>query len=215
MDTANAMKEDANSARCFTYSRLTRATGTALQSGQHAGTTGQGVTMRKPAEIRVDLDLKLIKIGGTWKPNEEERRAAWELYVELVTRVAAVPLQNGLLREALSSTYAVFDRTRGILREHGPSVAAPKPDGQYNFGYLAIAYLNFTLRPFLSKWHPALEEWEEQRPPGVSRLEHERAWTEHDALREDIALVTAQSRQFVTILGGACRIPDLLDAVPT
>lgn len=43
------------------------------------------------------------EISGTWEPDEAERRAAWELCVELITRVAVVKLgtAEGLLREAL------------------------------------------------------------------------------------------------------------------
>jgi hypothetical protein len=43
-----------------------------------------------------------------------ERRAAWSLYVELVTRIAVQPLETnqGLLLEALNSLYSLFDTTR-------------------------------------------------------------------------------------------------------
>lgn len=170
--------------------------------------------MRGPESVQVELNLKLFKMSGTWKPNDAERRAAWELYVELITRVAVVPLTNGLLREALSSNYAIFDRTRQILRTHGPAVAEAKPNGQYNLGYLAVAYLNFTLRPFLANWHPRLEDWEEQRPQGRSRLEHERIWEEATALRNDLDRVSSESRSFVSILAAACAVPELLQAVP-
>ena len=51
--------------------------------------------MRAPQSVQVELDLKVLKIAGTWEPNEVERRAAWELYVELLTRVAVVPLRQG------------------------------------------------------------------------------------------------------------------------
>jgi len=33
--------------------------------------------------VQVELDLKVSTIAGTWEPNEVERRAARELYVEL------------------------------------------------------------------------------------------------------------------------------------
>jgi len=40
--------------------------------------------------VRVELKLGVLSVPGTWRPNEEERRAAWELYVELATRIAVV-----------------------------------------------------------------------------------------------------------------------------
>src|SRR3954466_2378808 len=105
--------------------------------------------MRTPESVEVGLDLKVFSLKGTWKPSDEERAAAWELYVELITRVSVVPLQNGILREALSSFYSLFAVSREILRKYGPRIAEPKPDGQYNFGFLTVAMLNFAIRPVL------------------------------------------------------------------
>ena len=85
--------------------------------------------VRAPKSVEVGLDLRFVKITGTWEPNDAERLAAWELYVELITRVAVVPLPagEGLLREALTSLYTLFAATRDILRRHGPGIAEPKP----------------------------------------------------------------------------------------
>jgi hypothetical protein len=112
-------------------------------------------------------------------------KAAWELYVELVTRLAVVPLgtQEGLLREALSSLYSLFATTRDILRRCGPEIAEPKPDGQYGFAVLAVVMLNYGLYPLLARWHLALEDWEACRPPDRSRREHEKAWDHIGDLR--------------------------------
>jgi hypothetical protein len=60
------------------------------------------------------------------------------MYVELITRISVVELKpgEGLLREALSSLYTLFDTTRMILRKYGPSVAQPKGKDKLSFGYL-------------------------------------------------------------------------------
>lgn len=113
-------------------------------------------------------------ISGTWKPDESERQAAWELYVELVTRVAVVKLrpEEGLLREALSSLYSVFDSTRQILRKYGPAVAQPKEGGDLSFGHLSVTVLNTVLRPVLAEWHPLLLEYEATKGEDISFFEH-------------------------------------------
>ena len=108
--------------------------------------------------------------------NETQVRAAWSLYVELVTRIAVQPLtqDEGLYREALNSLYSLFATTREILKEAGPSVGA----SQKSVGGLAIAVLNKGLRPFLAKWHPRLQDWETQRLSAVSPKVHELNWSE-------------------------------------
>ena len=171
--------------------------------------------MRAPQSVQVELDLKVFKIAGTWEPNEVERRAAWELYVELLTRVAVVPLREGegLVREALSSLYSLFATTREVLRRAGPQVAEPKPAGQYNLAFLAVAMLNFAIRPVLAHWHPALEEWEATRPEGRSRREHEQAWAQIGALRGQLETTREQLTYYAALLAAACGVPDLTATV--
>ncbi|MFI8233466.1 hypothetical protein ACIGDI_32035 [Streptomyces sp. NPDC085900] len=163
------------------------------------------------------INLHVLEISGTWEPNDVERRAAWELYVELVTRVSVVPLraEEGLLREAMDSLYSLFATTRDVLRRHGPEVAEPKRNGQYNFGYLAVAMLNFGIRPLLASWHPALENWESQRPDDRSRRDHERSWPEADDLRAALQDTRRILAAYADLLASACGVPNLLEAVPS
>jgi hypothetical protein len=172
--------------------------------------------VRAPKSVEVGLDLKFFKITGTWEPNDAERLAAWELYVELITRVAVVPLPvgEGLLREALASLYTLFATTRDTLRRHGPSIAEPKPDGQYNFGYLSVAMLNAAIRPVLAHWHPLLEDWENTRPLQRSQAEHERQWPQGDQLRADLDRTRTILASYASLLAAVCGIPELSTAIP-
>ena len=172
--------------------------------------------VRAPKSVEVGLDLKFFKVAGTWEPNNAERLAAWELYVELITRVAVVPLpgEQGLLTEALTSHYTLFATTRDILRRHGPSIAEPKPEGQYNFGYLSVIMLNTVIRPLLAHWHPLLEDWERTRPPERSQVEHERQWPEAGELRAELDRTQATLASYASLLATACGIPDLSTAIP-
>ncbi|MFG2584415.1 hypothetical protein [Streptomyces malaysiensis] len=172
--------------------------------------------MRAPSSVDVKLNLKFLEVSGTWQPNDVERRAAWDLYVELTTRVTIVPIrqEEGVLREALASIYSVFASTREILKRYGPEVAEPKRSGQYNFAFLAIALLNYELRPILSKWHPELEEWEIMRAPDVSRREHEAAWDLCGELREELSVMRRTVMTYANTLGTACGVPDLSAAIP-
>jgi hypothetical protein len=140
---------------------------------------------RDPAQL-VEVSVSLpFNIGSAkWQPDPTERHAAWELYIELVTRIAVQSLDSdaGLVREALNSLYTLFGSTRDILRAAGPRVGASKQ----SVGGIAIAVLNNGLRPFLSKWHPLLLDWESKRPANVSAAEHEKGWELEPAARQQL-----------------------------
>jgi hypothetical protein len=139
----------------------------------------QSVSLRS-----VEVSLPFVK--GTWEADRDQQRAAWELYVELVTRISVEPMDNvGLLREAMNSLQSLFSETRRVLKHYGSSVAVPAAKGSLSLGSIAIQILNGVLRPFLSKWHPELQAHEALRSPGASPGEHERRWERrNEVLRE-------------------------------
>ena len=136
--------------------------------------------------------------SASWEADPTERNAAWELYVELVTRVAVQSLnpQEGLVREAMNSLYSLFGSTREILRKAGPKVGASHD----SVGGIAIAVLNNGLRPFLSKWHPLLLEWEEGKEDGVSPQAHEKAWSQETIVRSDLNSLRQGLEQYANAL---------------
>ena len=93
------------------------------------------------------LKLKLGFLEAEFTPNDTDRLAAWELYIELLTRITTQPLPatDGDEPTALASVHALFPLTREILRKHGP--------GSNEFAKLAIPVLNQIIRPFTARWH--------------------------------------------------------------
>lgn len=169
--------------------------------------------MAKLKSYRISLKLPYIGgIDGTWEPDESERKAAWEMYVELVTRISVAELRpdEGLLREALTSLYTLFSTTRGILCRYGPSVAQPKGKGRLSFGYLAIAILNTVLRPVLAKWHPSLLDYESKKDKSVSHVEHEGKWDKQDELRQTLNEIRASLIEYANILAQVAEVPSLI-----
>lgn len=136
----------------------------------------------RAAKFVVGLPFNLGQLE--FEPDEIQQKAAWELYVELSTRVTVQPPSpdEGLLRESLSSLYSIFGVTREILRKAGPSVA----QGANSFGAVAIEILNKGARPFLTKWHPLLLAYEQRRPPEVDACDHERSWERERELRKEL-----------------------------
>lgn len=169
--------------------------------------------MAKLTSVKVSLKLPYIGgIEGTWKPDKSERRAAWEMYVELITRISVVELRpdEGLLREALSSLYTLFDTTRVILRKYGPSIAQPKGKNNLSFGYLAVVILNAVLRPVLAKWHPLLLDYESIKESSISPLEHEKQWGKYEELRQVLNDVRNELIEYANLLAQVAKIPSLI-----
>jgi len=169
--------------------------------------------MAKLTSVKVNLNLPYIGgVEGTWEPDESERKAAWEMYVELVTRISVAELrpEEGLLREALSSLYTLFDTTRKILRKYGPSIAHPKGKDNLSFGYLAVAILNVVLRPVLAKWHPLLLDYENTKEGSVSSVEHEQKWDKNEELRKVLNNVRDVLIQYANLLAQVADVPSLI-----
>lgn len=93
------------------------------------------------------LKLKFGFLEGNFEPLDPDRAAAWELYIELLTRVTTQSLasEDGDEKAALDSIYAIYPLTREILKRHG--------SGSMEFAKLAIPVLNQIIRPFTAKWH--------------------------------------------------------------
>ncbi|MFN7927039.1 MAG: hypothetical protein U0Y68_03685 [Blastocatellia bacterium] len=152
---------------------------------------------------KVSLSLPFGIGSAEWEVNTVERKAAWELYIELVTRIAVQSLdtEQGLVREAMNSLYTLFGSTRDILRKAGPDIGI----ANNSVGGIAIAVLNNGLRPFLAKWHPWLQSYEAKREPKVSPQEHEKKWKHEKEVREELETLrrdlTAYAEALATIAG--------------
>ena len=150
---------------------------------------------KDPAKLtKVSVSLPFGIGSAAWEADPTERRAAWSLYVELVTRIAvqSVEVDQGIIREAINSLHSLFGTTREILKEAGPDVGASRE----SVGGIAITVLNKGLRPFLSKWHPLLQAWEAKRPINISPKEHEQNWSEEPKLRNELAKLRRGASHF-------------------
>lgn len=97
-------------------------------------------------------DMTSLKISAPflemeWNPAEPDKDAAWELYIELLTRITTQPLseKDGDEETALQSVYSLFGLTRSIIKSHGRDCK--------EFTKIAIVVLNQIIRPFTAKWH--------------------------------------------------------------
>ena len=98
------------------------------------------------------LKIKTPFLEADWDPKDEDKDAAWELYIELLTRIATQPLptEHGDEAIALESIHKLFGLTREIIKKHGRKCI--------EFTKIAIVVLNQKIRPFTAKWYKILLE---------------------------------------------------------
>lgn len=93
------------------------------------------------------LKIKYPFLEMEWNPAETDKVAAWELYVELLTRITtqALAVDDGDEKTALDSVYSLFPTTRSIIKQNGRDCI--------EFTKIAVVVLNQKVRPFTAKWH--------------------------------------------------------------
>lgn len=93
------------------------------------------------------LKIKTPVLEIEWSPQEADKNAAWDMYIELLTRITTQPLpkEDGIEKAALESIYIIFKITREIIKKHGRDCEG--------FARIAIVILNQVIRPFTAKWH--------------------------------------------------------------
>lgn len=93
------------------------------------------------------LKIKTPFLDMEWKPQDEDKNAAWDLYIELLTRITTQPLlkEEGDELTALESIHSLFPITREVIKNNGRHCI--------EFTKIAIVVLNQIIRPFTAKWH--------------------------------------------------------------
>ena len=96
---------------------------------------------------KISLNVMGVGLALDVDFSDEDQDAAWELYIEMLTRIVTQPLpsEDGDEQTALDSVYSLFPTTREILRRRGR--------GTIQFSKVAIPVLNQVVRPFTAEWH--------------------------------------------------------------
>ena len=144
------------------------------------------------------FNLTKVRLGPRWANVEidftdEDRNAAWELYVEMLTRIVTQPLpvSAGDEQTALDSVYSLFATTREILRRRGKDTV--------QFGKVAIPVLNQVVRPFAAKWH---------RESLASAFDCK---AKQEEFREQLEQLQADLRNYNRLLAKIAGVEDLTD----
>jgi hypothetical protein len=137
----------------------------------------------------LELDMKFLKMK--WAPQTADQNAAWELYVELLTRITtqALPAEYGDEKTALDSVYSLFPTTREIIKQNGKDCI--------NFSKIAIPVLNQIVRPFTAKWHRACLTGDFKRPDRCREF------------RDDLSHLQDKLTKYARLLAGIARVEDI------
>ena len=138
------------------------------------------------------LQVKTRFLDMEWQPQTADQDAAWELYIELLTRVTTQELEfeSGDEMQALTSIYTIVDLTREIIKKY-------KRDCM-EFTKISVIILNQILRPFTSKWHKISIQ-------GFTQLERDKFRLELKELQKKLRIYT----QMLGEMAGVEAVDDL------
>lgn len=140
---------------------------------------------------RVRLNLNAVQLEISFQ--EADKDAAWDLYVEMLTRVVTQPLppEAGDEQAALESVYSLAPVTREVLRHRGRA--------SIQFSKVAVPVLNQIVRPFTSKWH-------KESLAGAFNHEGKRM-----QFREELESLQVELRNYNRMLAEIAGVEDLTD----
>ena len=140
-------------------------------------------------KVRVNLQVAQVELAF----QQTDRDAAWEMYVEMLTRIVTQPLpaEAGDEQTALDGIFSLFATTREILRRRGPDAA--------EFSKVAIPVLNQVVRPFTAKWH-------KESLAGAFQDDGKRR-----EFREELESLQEELRNYNRLLAEIAEVEDLTD----
>lgn len=139
----------------------------------------------------IKLSVPGFGLDVSFEPVDKD--AAWELYIEMLTRIVTQPLpkEEGDEHAALQSVYELFAITREILRRKGR--------GAVQFSKVAIPVLNQVVRPFTAKWHP-------ESLAGAFNDENKKR-----LFRNELEVLQGKLRNYNRMLASIAEVEDLTD----
>jgi hypothetical protein len=143
------------------------------------------------------LKIKTRFLEMDWQPNDVDKDAAWELYIELLTRITTQELkfEHGDEMTALLSVHKIFEITRDVIKTKGRH--------SINFTKIAIVVLNQVIRPFTSKWHK------------LSLQDAFNDKTQCEQFRQELGELQGILRKYTRMLSDMADVEDLTDLEKT
>lgn len=164
-----------------------------------------------------ELNFGLLKVSST--VTEDDKQCAWELYVELCTRLSmtgkqtdedCTNFQGEVIYESLESVHAFFGEARGIMRKF--PVGRLAVDSTQHLGLLINDFIVHVLRPFLEKWQSDYRHWwATEANPKLPPFERQIEYPCYDEFLADWTSVRLIARKLMNELVGAYNLTEVCE----
>lgn len=147
--------------------------------------------LRKWNLTSLKINAKFLELELNF--SDTDKKAAWEMYVELLTRITTQSLSivDGDESTALASIHSLFGTTREILKKYGSSCI--------EFTKISVVILNQIIRPFTAKWHKKSIEKAFDNPKECTEF------------RDELESLQEQIRNYTRLLSDIAGVEDLTE----
>jgi len=149
----------------------------------------------------VRVDIKLGNVGvAEFRPNKTDLQIAHKIWTELVTRKAAIPIDedNDIIEDIYDSWYALFKKVRDFIGEI-PADLVRNNKSTKEIVRIATQTLNEGLRPHLTKWQARFRTWRTSKKDKLMEMtpqEFQKEYPQYKDLIDDLLKVNRQLIQY-------------------
>ena len=145
-----------------------------------------------------------IKLGGVGEveltPNTQDLNIAHQIWTELVTRKAAIPIdpEHDVIHEVYDSWYHLFGRVRLLIADI-PATQIHDYESTRMLVDIGVKTLNQGLRPHLTRWQARYRHWYAQareKNPSLSPQELQQTYSDYDELITDMTTINEQLQEY-------------------
>jgi hypothetical protein len=133
----------------------------------------------------------------TIKPNQDDRKVAYRIWVELSTRKIGLPIdfEHDVIAEVYDSWYKFFDVTRELIKDI--PVNRVRSKSTTKIIEISIETLNMGLRPHLTQWQARFRRWynyqlEKDKEALLHPQDIQKAFPDYEALIADMKIVNGR-----------------------
>lgn len=144
-----------------------------------------------------DVDSAEFGFGDqkiTIKPNQDDRKVAYRIWVELSTRKIGLPIdfEHDVIAEVYDSWYKFFDVTRELIKDI--PVNRVRSKSTTKIIEISIETLNTGLRPHLTQWQARFRRWynhqlEKDKEALIHPQDIQKNFPDYKALTADMKIV--------------------------